>query len=292
MDMIKTIIDRRYKALTLSILGKQSLTRAQINELRRNGIEVPEKPSLIELAYYHSLLVPRGVSGPTSVEDMKLHQEGNRPSGEAHDYAKEHSNESMKLNIENMKQDATTRILGLVQDNNQKFKFATMKNATQTQEVQKLLKESSVSQLKQRLRDSSGDANRNWARIAVTEVANSISMGAADRVISQNPDKSGDDIYVYKIPVNDAKLCSACRKFYLDSDGSPKLYKLSTLLSNGSNTGKPRSDWLPTVGPAHPNDRESGIIELKRGWKLLPGGKQTYIGSEGWNEYIFQKLTN
>lgn len=292
MDIIKQIIDKRYASLTVSVLGHASLTTEERKKLRMQGIPISVNPSLLELAYYHNLLIPHGVQGPNSVEDMHIHQSSPRikPSREEFEYAKQHINESAKISLDKMKQDTTSRILNLIQENNQNYKFGSLKGANQTKEVQKLIKESTVSKLKQKLRDASGDANRDWQRVAITEIASAISLGSADRIATENEGKDFSEVYVYKIPVNDSALCDFCRKAYLDSDGSPKVYTMNYLMGNGSNYGKLRKDWLPTIGPAHPNDRESGIIELKRGWKVLPGGRQSYIGSKEWSQYIINKV--
>ncbi len=122
-------------------------------------------------------------------------------------------------------------------------------------------------------------------------MSNAIGIGSVDRIAEQNEGKDFGDVFVYRIVVNDAALCKWCRRFYQDSDGSPRVYKLSTLLSNGSNYGKKTADWLPVVGATHPNERCSQVIELKRGWKVLPGGRQTYIGNEKWAEYIVNKVS-
>jgi hypothetical protein len=63
------------------------------------------------------------------------------------------------------------------------------------------------------------------------------------------------DQLVYKTVISDARLCQWCRRFYTNADGTPKLYKLSELQANGSNFGKKKRDWLPTVGPTHPRCR-------------------------------------
>jgi hypothetical protein len=48
--------------------------------------------------------------------------------------------------------------------------------------------------------------------------------------------------------------------------------------------------WRPVVGATHPQDRESGILELKPGWKVLAGGRLEYIGLARWAEYIKAKV--
>jgi hypothetical protein len=290
VELIKDAIERHYRSLMVSVLGKQALTLAEINDLRRHGHVVPEKPSLIELAYFHNLLNPHGTMGPGSVEDMQNQQDVKKPAGDEMKYASEHVNESMKNAIEKLKQDVTTRITGYIHDNNQNFKFRQMQNGGNPAEAKQIMKEATVGKLKQTLRDMSGDTNRDWLRVATTEISNAIGIGSADRIVAQNKTKPTDEIYVYRIVVNDQALCKWCRKFYLDADGTPALYKLSTLLANGSNYGKKTDAWQPVVGATHPNERCSQVIEVKRGWAVMSGGQQTYIGPEAWNDYIFHKL--
>ena len=103
-------------------------------------------------------------------------------------------------------------------------------------------------------------------------------------------DSDLDEIYVFRITVKDAKTCKWCRRFYNDKDESPKLYKLSTLLSNGSNYGKKTDSWQPVVGATHPSERCSQMIELKPEFRLLEDESVTYIGLNKWNSYILDKV--
>lgn len=291
-ELIKKIIDRRYKSLVISLLGREAFTKAELNELEKHGIDTSNKTSMMELIYNHNFLNPLGTSAPTSIEDMKNQQSNQqaKPKGKESNFAVEHANEVMKAAIEKLKQDVTTRLLGMIQENNQNFKYNALQNHGRAEEVENLVKESTLSKLKQKLRDSSRDTNRDWLRVATTEMSNVIGNGSVDRIATENKDKDPDEVYVYRIVVNDAALCKWCRRFYLDDDGSPKVYRLSTLLGNGTNMGRKRDSWEPVVGATHPNERCSQVIELKRGWKVLPGGRQTYIGPDKWNEYIVNKV--
>lgn len=294
MAKIKKIIEKRYKTLAISLLGRDAFTKEELKEMEKLGVDVSTRASLLELAYHHNFINPQGGEGPISTEDMKNQQSNAtiKPRGPVHTYAEQHSNEMMKASIDKMKQDVITRLLSIVNDNNQNHKFDVLKNPGREENMEKRVKESTVFKLKQKLRDTSGDANRDWLRVAITEISNTIGAGSVDRIVKENPSKAADEIYVYRIVTNDAALCKYCRNFYQDSDDSPKVYRLSTLLANGSNYGKRAADWLPVTGATHPNERCSQVIEIKRGWKVLPGGKQTYIGSEKWNEYIVNKVVS
>lgn len=291
-DIIKKIVERRYAAFTISVLGKKLFTPEQLAQLEKQGVNISNSTSLLELAYFHNLLNPHGkVSIPKTVPEMKKQQgvKGVIPSGEHPTNAVEMLNETTLSAIEKLKQDSLNRIMGFIRDNNQSVRFSALQE--DGQKVNSLLRNNSLTQLKQKLRDSSGDANRDWSRIATTELSNAIGIGSVDRIANETQGTDSSEVYVYRIVVNDAALCKYCKRFYQGSDGAPKVYRLSTLLANGSNYGKKAADWSPVVGATHPNERCSQVIELKPGWKVLPGGKQTFIGLEAWTKYIAEKVT-
>jgi hypothetical protein len=167
-----------------------------------------------------------------------------------------------------------------------------LQNPDRSDVMDDLIKESTLGKLRQKLQDTSGDGNRDWTRVAITEMSNAIGIASIDRIVTENRDADPNEVYVFRIIVNDAKTCKFCRRFYVDSDGTPKVYKLSTIINNGSNYGKKSDDWHPCVGATHPNERCSQTIELKPGWKLNAGGSVSYMGLDKWREYIFNKVSS
>lgn len=106
----------------------------------------------------------------------------------------------------------------------------------------------------QMLRDKTGDFNRDWHRVAQTEMWDAKLQGEAEAILSnEHPMTSkGAETLVYKKPA--WNCCNKCRQLYLESDGvTPKVFKLSELMANGSNYGKKQADWKPTLGVLHPN---------------------------------------
>jgi len=290
---IKKLIERRYKMLTLGIVGNKVFSRRELTDLEREGLDTTNEDSLLDLAYEHNFLTKDGIPNRAkSVEEMRdtkiMHE--NDLEGVAHDAAKEHLNETMQHLIEKQKNNIISRIEGLIRDNNNQYKSNALMNLDRPDEVDKLIKESTLDALSSKLRDTTGDANRDWRTVAITEISNTVGMGSTDRIASENKGNDAREVYVYRINPDDAKTCIPCRKFYIDSDGSPKVYKFSTILSNGSNYGKKRDSWKPVTTATHPRCRDSQLIELKPGWKVLPGGRQTYIGLEAWNDYISGKV--
>lgn len=81
-----------------------------------------------------------------------------------------------------------------------------------------------------------------------------------DEIKSKMGNKVGD-IEVYKITTKDSSLCQWCSGFYDDENGKPVIYKLSELQRNGSNQGKPKSAWRPTIGATHPHCRCSLVYK-------------------------------
>ena len=108
--------------------------------------------------------------------------------------------------------------------------------------------------LMQQLREVTGDLKRDWHRVVQTETWNAKLYGEASQIMSGESPFTSDkgETLVYKRPAPDC--CPMCRKLYLEKDGvTPKVFKMSELLSNGSNAGKKQSEWLPTLGTLHPS---------------------------------------
>lgn len=111
-------------------------------------------------------------------------------------------------------------------------------------------------QVIQQLREKTGDMMRDWHRIAHTEMWNAKVQGEADAILNNESPLSskGADTLVFKRPFNDA--CPKCKQMYLESDGiTPRVFKLSELMGNGTNYGKKQADWVATLGVLHPNCR-------------------------------------
>jgi hypothetical protein len=289
---IREVVDKHYNKLIISVLGSSVLSKEEIKELKDQGIDVDNDMSMMELVYNHNFMNPSlKEGGPTSVQDMIIQQRvpGATPVGEAHSYTIESLNDVTKQYIEKIKMSSSTRIEGIIKKNNDEYKMNALQNLERPEMADRLVKESSLGKVKQMLRDTSGDANRDWQRVAITEMGNAIGIGSVDRIVSDNKNKNLNDVYVYRIPVNDEKTCKYCRRFYNSDKSGYKIYRLSTLLGNGTNYGKKTDAWQPVIGSTHPNSRTSQIIEIPPGW-AIDGGRLTFIGLDKWDEYIRENL--
>jgi hypothetical protein len=296
LDKIREIINKHYNRLVISSIGKQHLKKEDLEELKNQGFDVENETSLLELVYNHNFInKATDSSGPSSVEDMKSQQRvpGIKPIGEAHDYTVDTLNDSMKQYIEKQKQEINTRIESIIRKFNDSYKLDALQNLNRDSFADRLVKESTLYKIKQDLKETSGDSSYDWNRVVLTEMGNAIGIASVDRIVSENKDKNLNEIYVARIPVNDSKTCKYCRKFYNDpKSNSYKIYRLTTLLGNGSNYGKKADQWLPVIGSTHPNSRTSQVIEIPPGFKIEAGGRLTYIGLEKWKDYITQNLNS
>lgn len=289
LKMIREAVEKNYHTLLVQLLGKKDVPKDTLAKLRKQGLNVKNIESFLTRVYQHTYLNEHQ-AGPKTLGEMESQQEGrSAPKSHASRFAVEQLNQNLVNLLEKQKTDVVSRIDGMLRDENHRFKFQ-FQSAPQG-DLGKILKDQTMHQIKNRLIEVSGDANRNWERVVHTEISNAVGMGSADRILKDNEEKPAGQIYVYRVITPDESTCRWCRKFYVDSDGSPKVYRLSELLMNGSNYGKSAKDWLPGIAATHPNERCSAIIELPPGWKVLPGGQQTFIGHKTWQSYIQEKLS-
>ena len=286
LKKIKDIIDLNYNALLLSVVGPEVLTEGDLQTLRDAGYSVEDAGSLLSTVYYHNVLNSlTDKHQPTTIEAAK-EQQVLKPERPKHLQAEQHLNEGFAQAVERLKADVQQHTDAILREYNLSERHGEAAGGL----IEQAIKESSTVKTKQLLRDMAEDADRNWSRVAITETSNAIGLGSVDRVLEMSGDTPADEVYVYRLAVEDAATCSACKRFYLDPDGSPAVYRLSTLLGNGTNYGLKTQAWKPVAGASHPNERCSGVVELRRGWRVLPGGEVEFIGNTAWAPYILKKL--
>jgi hypothetical protein len=124
------------------------------------------------------------------------------------------------------------------------------------------------------LADDAGHWQRDWLRVARTELANAHGWGAAHQVVVQHasnwitqPDGTRTprpvplipDVQVFRLPRVDA--CTVCKALWLMPDGAPKLYRLVDVMAHTSNAYLPQAQWQACPGAVHPNCLCAPLIE-------------------------------
>jgi hypothetical protein len=92
-----------------------------------------------------------------------------------------------------------------------------------------------------------GDWQRDYARIAETEMNSIFQLGRATQI----EERYGKDQKVYKDVFEGA--CRHCIRLYLTGgiESQPKIFTLQELQENGTNIGLKVNDWKPIVGSTH-----------------------------------------
>ena len=109
-------------------------------------------------------------------------------------------------------------------------------------------------QVIQQLREYTNNWERDWHRVAHTEMWSAKVNGEAQSILNNESPLSskGSDTLVFKRP--SPLACNKCKQLYLEKDGkTPRVFKLSEMMSYGTNYGKKQADWKPVVGVMHPN---------------------------------------
>lgn len=114
-----------------------------------------------------------------------------------------------------------------------------------------------------------GRWQRDWRRVARTEMAFAHAYGGLSAMLQAHPVNAGKaedkltipDALVFKQPqkvlYRDGKLwapCKHCYRIWYADDDTPRLYPLKEVIGNGENVGRKPDDWIATIGPTHPND--------------------------------------
>lgn len=117
----------------------------------------------------------------------------------------------------------------------------------------------------------------NVDRVVSTETHNAYQDGRAQEILRKSAEEGIEDPWVFKRPRIDA--CDACKAVYLREDGvTPKLFRLSKLMANGSNVGKVRADRQATLDSQHPWCACS-LHMLPRGYGFDAEGNMVYVGT-------------
>ena len=149
---------------------------------------------------------------------------------------------------------------------------AKMKKVIKKKVTQAVARRQSAQELKLTLGRATQDWARNLDRIAVTELQAAHLRGTADYYGKQY----GGDVLVFRRAM--AGACKHCIRLHVGPDGNPRIFPLSVLEENGSNVGRKAQDWLPVVGPIHPNcqcsmERVPPGFGFDEDGRLVPGGK-------------------
>lgn len=273
LSRIDKILDRYIDAMIVFTAGKDSIPPSRLRELYKFKIlekDIPDDP-LVNRAYWiGKLQTKHGMTrseAERALDDLKNKLKGQLGATEI--AALNLAGKTIVKELERHKDVVKNVISDLVLSGNYTYRNAT---ATPHEALESaLLRRESVGKIAAELRDKTGDMFRDWKRVAITELTNTMNSGAVDQIIRENKGIAASEIYCYKpIPVDD-RTCKVCKKVYLEKDEvTPKIYTLSELIDNGTNVGKKQAEWKAVIGATHPHCRGK-LVQLPNGWGFEKG---------------------
>lgn len=294
IEKIKEIIDRNYKHLVISLLGNTVFSPLELATMQAAGIDTSNPKSYLTMVLMHNYLnVPIKDTTPKTIAAMLIQQKGQSfPQDSVLFALNQVLNMKVKDYLGTLQKDITSRVVGIMREATQKQLIKEAVPAGMRERVESLIFDPKVpvQELKQQLQDITGNGNRDWRRVALTETSNAIGVASVQKLLENNKGKNASEIYVMRSTVKDDVTCLPCRKFYGHIGEIPKVYRLSTLIGNGSNYGKKQKDWLPVVGATHPNSRTSQPLQIEKPFALAPGGTPYFIGYDKWDAWLQENL--
>lgn len=239
LKKIEEIVRKRVLAFKFEALGERALTSEEIDQLKRAGLLRPSVRSFTGDAYTLGKIaarIDREISRGVSYDQvLKMARKIPMTTVEkkAIDFAKDHAGEY----ITKIGDDMVREIRG--------ESARTALGAVREEVMSAITKRETTSQLKTRLFSAINNKNKDWERVAATEMQTAIQQGIAQDIHENH----GADQLVYKRPAPNA--CKHCIRLHLEDDGiTPRIFKLSDL--EQSNVGRKAADWQAVVGPVHP----------------------------------------
>ncbi len=262
LNRINEIVDRAYLDFTYRVIGEDFLTDEQKTQVEALGLIVGQRP-LIEILYMAAR--QRSHAGYKQSQTLtqlldEIARTGVLPAlTDEEKYTVTHAKASVSQSIEEAKNAVKSQIKGLVLDANLNHKNEMALNATFNIPERQRLTEENTNQLLSNITMATVAtmAIKTFRREFTTAMTEIVNSAVADEVVRNSRSMGDEDQWVYKQIVDDDRTSAECRRLHTvnGSGANPRLYKLSELIANGTNVGKPRNQWLAVVGGTHPNCR-------------------------------------
>lgn len=271
---IEQIISKWFNAVIFKTTGSDNLSKEEIKELFDNNI-IPsnyDKSPYIEEMYKIGLL-RNNMGGIFSKDNLNIYRikqsKQYKPLTDKEVFAINYVKQSMNSQLLKLKQSVNAAIVSNVlrQTNNaiQTSINKDIKNIV----ISAIEKKKTIKKIAKDLRDYTKDINRDWNRVAVSEMSDAFNNGAADAISLRNNGISDKSIYVFKMVSPDEALCEFCSKLFLLPNNEPKVYTLDELRNNGDNYGRKPSQYKAVIGKTHIGCRCS-LCEIAKGWGFKP----------------------
>ena len=266
-------VDLATARMIAKILGKQHLTKFDLDLLKKRGVDlvklIPKFPS-----HYQSFLFGRvsAVLGDSVAKKMGyLDFKNFLPNmGDFIPTAVEMSFYEVAANKtythikgfgDRIKNDIRASISAEEMSYLQAEQAAKANEVIHKEILEGTFQKKTVQKIASNIAHQMSDWNRDWGRIVETECQDVFNLGRAQAFMQ---DDSNPRVYFQVYP-------GACRhsiRLYLTNGvgSQPRIFRMSELLNNGTNYGVKSSEWKPTVHPVHPFCR-CNLMQLPEGYE-------------------------
>jgi hypothetical protein len=252
IEEIAKIIQKHYALLIFNVLGNEALSDEDRFVLEGYGLDIerfkmqfPQYLQMFYLGRLTALLKDDQVRTLNNVDFKKYLDRGQFiPLSERERAEYRISREMTYGHIKGLANKVTDESRNKMLEQNKM-------SLIQTEISEGIKNRKSIQSIVSDLGHKTGEWDRDWKRIVVTEMQNIYNQGRAATI----QEKYGDSALIYKqvFPL----ACRHCIKLYLTNGvgSQPKIFTLTELVSNGNNIGKKVDDWKPVIGTTHPHCR-------------------------------------
>jgi len=249
IDNIVSLIEYHYSMMIFSSLGGESLSEVDKMLLQSYGVNIDEF-KVDYPPYLQMFLLGRLTTILGDKNTLKLNKEDFDQYLKRGQFVPLSSREKEEYGISrqityNHLKGLGGKVTGATRD----ILLEEQKKQIISEEISEGIKNrKSVDSIISDLGHRTGEWDRDWKRIVVTEMQNIFSRGRAAEIEK----KYGLEAKVYKSVFSGA--CRHCIRLYLTNGigSEPKTFILKELIANGSNVGRKVEDWLPTIDATHP----------------------------------------
>ena len=249
IDKIVSVIGYHYSMLIFTSLGEEALTDSDRLLLESYGVDVeklkeefPPYMQMFMLGRLTAILNDRQVKQLDKKDFDKYLERGQFiPLSEREREEYRVSREMTYGHLKGLANKVTTEARDIILEENKKQIIS--------EEISQGVKDRlSIDSIVSNLGHRTGEWDRDWKRIVVTEMQNIYNQGRASEIAR----KYGNEALVWKDVFPGA--CRHCIQLYLTNGigSAPRVFKLNDLVANGNNLNLKVADWKAIVGTTHP----------------------------------------
>ncbi len=291
ISRIDEIVERAYIDFTFDLLGEDFLTDEQKTMVESLGLIIGRKP-LIELLY----TLVRQRSSENYLTNRRLNdlleeiiQTGVLPElPDAQQASVDNAKQKVSNHLEKTKSTIKTEIKEVILEQNEQFRQERLTDPVPSIPVAQRQESKYEGLIIAGITGALAGLTAAFVRDMTTTTTDIVNNAVLDSVASGSTPESvpGTPQLVYKKVVSDGSLCVYCNGFYTERDGTPKVYTLSELQAGGSNYGKPKSQWNPTLTATHPRCR-CQLLHLPPRYLFKKGSSNLErVSLEEWNAAV------